>query len=397
MEDFRIDIPQADVDDLRRRLTDTRWPAELPGVGWTRGVPLGRLRALADYWRDEYDWRDAERRLNAHPQFLTEIDGQRIHVIHVRSPEPDAVPLLISHGWPGLNAEFRDVIGPLSDPVAYGGDPADAFHLVIPALPGFGFSSPVAETGWNVPRIARAWRELMARLGYETYVTQGGDAGSLVAREVAAIDPGRVAGVHVNMLLTFPSGDTDEMAALDDVGRERLARLEHFDADLSGYMRLQATRPQTLGYALTDSPAGQLAWIAEKFREWTDPRHDGDYPVDRDHLLDIVSLYWFTRTAGSSAQLYFEDRDGVRDAVAAVRPPALDVPVGVAVFSRDILPPIRQFADRDIPSITHWTEFDRGGHFPAMEQPALLVEDVRAFVRSLSVRPVRDTEALRIS
>ncbi|GAB3463645.1 epoxide hydrolase family protein [Actinophytocola sediminis] len=389
MESFRIDIAEAEVAELRRRLADTRWPTELPGVGWTRGVPRGHLRELAEYWRDGYDWRAAEDRLNAHPQFVTEIDGQPIHFIHVRSPEPDAVPLLVNHGWPGLNFEYRDVIGPLSDPAAHGGNPRDAFHLVIPALPGFGFSSPVSEVGWNVPRMARAFVELMARLGYDNYVTQGGDAGSLIARKVASLDEDRVAGVHVNMLLTFPSGDQDELAALDDLGRERLGRLQYFDEHLSGYMKLQATRPQTLGYALTDSPVGQLAWIAERFREWTDPRHDGDYPVDRDHLLDLVSVYWFTRTAASSAQLYYEDRDGVQDAVAAVAPKPLTVPVGVAAFPYDILPSIRPFADRDIPTITHWTEFDRGGHFPAMEQPALLVEDVAKFVRSLAIRAER--------
>jgi epoxide hydrolase len=383
MQPFRIDIPQADVDELRRRLADTRWPTELPDVGWTRGVPLGHLQKLTDYWRDDYDWREAEQRLNAHPQFVTEIDGQRIHYIHVRSPEPTATPLLISHGWPGLNYEFRDVIGPLSDPAAHGGDAADAFHLVIPAVPGFGFSSPVTELGWNVPRIARAFKELMARLGYDRYVTQGGDAGSLISREVANIDREHVFGVHVNMLLTFPSGDPDEIAELDDRGRAKLGRLQHFDEELSGYMKLQATRPQTLAYALTDSPAAQLGWIAERFREWTDPRHEGEYPIDRDLMLDLVSVYWFTRTAGSSAQLYFEDRAGVQDAQAAIKPPPLEVPVGVAAFPHDILPAIRQFADRDIPTITHWTEAERGGHFPAMEEPALLVQDIREFVRTL--------------
>ncbi|MFF5207168.1 epoxide hydrolase family protein [Streptosporangium sp. NPDC000396] len=384
MQPFRIEIPQADLDDLRRRIADTRWPDELPGVGWDRGVPCGYLKELAEYWQTEYDWRAAEARLNRYPQFVTEIDGADVHFLHVRSPEPDATPLLLTHGWPGSVAEFLDVIGPLSDPRAHGGDPADAFHLVIPSIPGYGFSTPLRETGWNVPRIAKAWAELMRSLGYDRYVAQGGDAGSVISLELGRVDPEHVAGVHVNMLMTFPSGDPAEFADLSESDQERLGKLSRFDADLSGYMKIQATRPQTLAYGLTDSPVGQLAWIVEKFREWTDSAKVPEDAVGRDQLLTIVTIYWLTATAGPSAQFYYEGAEGVRLAASGVQPPPVTVPVGVAVFPHDIFVPLRRFADRDLPNITHWTEFDRGGHFAAMEQPALLTDDIRSFARSLA-------------
>ncbi|WP_433241316.1 epoxide hydrolase family protein [Streptosporangium sp. CA-135522] len=382
MRPFRIEIPQTDLDDLNRRIADTRWPDELPGVGWDRGVPAGYLKELAEYWRTSYDWRAAEAKLNAHPQFVTEIDGADVHFLHVRSPEPDATPLLLTHGWPGSVAEFLDVIGPLSDPRAHGGDPADAFHLVIPSIPGYGFST-LRETGWNVPRIAKAWAELMRVLGYDRYVAQGGDAGSVISLELGRTDPEHVIGVHVNMLMTFPSGDPAEFADLSETDQARLGKLSQFDADLSGYMKIQATRPQTLSYGLNDSPIGQLAWIVEKFREWTDSAKVPEDAVDRDQLLTIVSIYWLTATAGSSAQFYYEGAEGVRQAANGILPPPVTVPVGVAVFPHDIFVPLRRLADRDLPNITHWTEFDRGGHFAAMEQPALLAGDIQAFVRSL--------------
>ncbi|MER6280272.1 MULTISPECIES: epoxide hydrolase family protein [unclassified Streptomyces] len=382
MHPFRIDIPQAQLDDLHRRLDATRWPDELPGVGWDRGVPLSYLKELADYWRTSFDWRAAEAQLNAHPQFTEEIDGARVHFLHVRSPEPDATPLLLTHGWPGSVAEFLDVIGPLTDPRAHGGDPADAFHLVIPSIPGYGFSS-LTETGWDTPRIARAWAELMARLGYDRYVAQGGDAGAVISLELGRIDPEHVAGVHVNMLMTFPSGDPAELAALDERDQARLGKLARFDAELSGYMKLQQTRPQTLAYALTDSPVGQLAWIVEKFLDWTGATELPEDAVDRDRLLTNVTIYWLTATAGSSAQFYYEGAAGVRAAAAGAVPPPLTVPVGVAVFPDDIFVPIRSLADRDLPTLTHWTEFEQGGHFAALEQPAALTGDVRAFARTL--------------
>lgn len=385
MRPYRIEVPQAELDDLRRRLADTRWPSELPGVGWERGVPSGYIKELAEYWRTTYDWRAAEARLNAHPQFVTDIDNTSIHLLHVRSPEADALPLLITHGWPGSVAEFLDVIGPLSDPRSHGGDPKDAFHLVIPSVPGFGFSGPHKVPGWSTHRVAEAWAELMRRLGYDRYVAQGGDAGSVISLDLGRVDPEHVAGVHVNMLMTLPSGDPAELADLSQSDQARLARMARFDSDLSGYMRLQSTRPQTLSYGLTDSPVGQLAWIVEKFRDWTDSKKVPEDAVDRDLLLTIVTIYWLTRTAGSSAQLYYEDADSLRRIGTAdgAQPPPVTVPVGVAVFPHDILVPIRRLADRQLARITHWTEFGRGGHFAAMEQPELLVADIRDFARSL--------------
>lgn len=383
MRPFRIDSPQEQIDDLHARLGATRWPDELPGAGWDRGVPLEYLKGLAEYWRTSFDWRAAEAELNRYPQFIEEIDGAPVHFLHVVSPEPDATPLLLTHGWPGSVAEFLDVIGPLSDPRAHGGDPADAFHLVIPSIPGYGFSNPLPEKGWDTARIARAWAELMARLGYDHYIAQGGDAGAVISLELGRTDPDHVLGVHVNMLMTFPSGDPAEFEGLTERDQARLGKLSRFDAELSGYMKLQQTRPQTLAYALTDSPVGQLAWIAEKFLDWTGAEQLPEEAVDRDRLLTIVSIYWLTATAGSSAQYYYEGAEAVRAAAGGAVPPPLTVPVGVAVFPDDIFVPIRRFADRDIPTLIHWTEFEHGGHFAALEKPAELAGDVRTFARSV--------------
>jgi pimeloyl-ACP methyl ester carboxylesterase len=370
---YRIDIPQGALDDLRDRLGRTRWPDELPGVGWDLGVPLDYLKGLAGYWATAYDWRGQEAALNEFAQFTTVIDGQNVHFLHVRSPEPEALPLLITHGWPGSIAEFLDIIGPLVDPAAHGGDPADAFHVIAPSIPGFGFSGPTHETGWNTVRVARAWVELMRRLGYERYGAQGGDTGALVSPELGRIDPEHLAGIHVNNLLTFPSGQLDD---LSDADQGRLKLMQRWQNEMSGYASIQSTRPQTLAYALTDSPAGQLAWIVEKFKEWTDPAAElPEDAVDRDRLLTDVSIYWLTATAGSSARLYYE---GARSWGQANEPSA--VPTGVAVFPMDIT--IRSIAESQH-NIVHWTEFDRGGHFAAMEAPDLLVADVREFFRPL--------------
>jgi epoxide hydrolase len=371
---FRIEVPQADLDDLRARLERTRWPDQLDGVGWEYGIPLGYLRDLADYWRTTYDWRRHERELNKFPQFTTTVQGQRVHFLHVRSPEPGALPLIMTHGWPGSFIEFTEVIGPLTDPRAHGGDPADAFHLVIPPIPGFGFSGPTREPGWNVRRIATAWDELMARLGYQRYGAQGGDWGAAISRELGLVAPGHLTGVHLTMLFRQGASGEDELTEEDQA---RLEKAREFRRTGSGYGAIQSTRPQTLAYGLTDSPAGQLAWIAEKFREWT----DGDLPddaVDRDQLLTNVTLYWLTATAGSSARLYYEAQraggwnPGERSTV----------PAGVAVFPHEIAPPVRSLAER-ANNIVHWSEFDRGGHFAAMEEPDLLIADVRAFFRHL--------------
>jgi microsomal epoxide hydrolase len=371
---FRIDIPQADLDDLRDRLARTRWPDQLPGVGWDYGIPLEYVKELAGYWRTGYDWRVQEARLNAFDQFTTAIDGQRIHFLHVRSAEPDALPLIITHGWPGSIVEFTNIIGPLTDPAAHGGDPADAFDLVVPSIPGYGFSGPTRDRGWNVRRIARAWASLMERLGYRRYGAQGGDWGSVISRELGLTAPGQVAGVHLNMFITRMPDDPGELT--EEESRRRQV-LREFRSSGSGYSAIQSTRPQTLAYGLTDSPAGQLAWVTEKFGEWTDEGLP-DEAVDRDQLLTNVTLYWLTGTAGSSARLYYE---AARSRTGG--PPAIStVPTGVAVFPREIALPIRRFAELT-DNIVHWTEFGRGGHFAAMEVPDLLVGDVRDFFRPL--------------
>jgi epoxide hydrolase len=379
---FRVEIPQADLDDLHDRLARTRWPDELAGVGWSRGVPLGYLKELAGYWRDGYDWRGQEARLNQLPQFTTEIDGQRIHFLHVRSPEADALPLIVTHGYPGSVVEFLDLVGPLTDPRAHGGDPADAFHLVAPSLPGYGFSTPVREPGWAMGRTSRAWVELMARLGYDRYGGQGGDIGAGVTGMLANLDPGHVVGVHLNSdplavaAVALPPGDQADRAAVTDAHRASLEWMRRFQADGLGYLELQRTRPQTVAYALTDSPVGQLAWIVEKFKEWTDPAADlPEDAVDRDQLLTNISIYWFTGTGASAAQFLYET------AHAQDWPGPSDIPQGWAVFAaHDDL--VRRLIDPD-GRIEHWSEFDRGGHFAAMEAPDLLVEDVRAFFRKL--------------
>ncbi|MFC8763327.1 epoxide hydrolase family protein [Streptomyces sp. NPDC057193] len=385
MRPFRIEIPQADIDDLNERLARTRWPeGEIPDADWSRGVPVEYLKELAEYWRSSFDWRAAEARLNQYPQFITEIDGTDIHFLHVTSPEPTAKPLIITHGWPGSVAEFLDVIGPLTDPAAHGGDPADAFHVVIPSIPGYAFSGPTRAAGWDTRRVARAWAELMNRLGYDRYFVQGGDWGMPISLELGLADPEHVAGVHVNMFVTFPPQDPAAFEGLDATDLGRLEFAGRFQQDGMGWQRIQSTRPQTLSYGLTDSPVGQLAWIVEKFKEWTAADKVPEDAVSREHLLTNVSLYWFTGTAGSSAQLYYESAHG-DEAFARTwgGPWELTAPVGVAVFPEDAALPIRRWADPLLPTLTHWTEFDKGGHFAALEQPALLVQDVRAFVRPL--------------
>ncbi|WP_370010728.1 epoxide hydrolase family protein [Nocardia cyriacigeorgica] len=376
---FRIDIPQSDLDDLHRRLDVTRWPAPLPGDDWDTGVPTGWLRELVAYWRNDYDWRAAERGLNEFPQFTTEIDGQLIHFLHVRSPEPDALPLILTHGWPGSIVEFLDLIGPLTDPRAHGGDPADAFHVVIPSLPGFGFSGPVTEAGWTVERIATAWAELMSRLGYERFGVQGGDIGAAVSPEVGRVAPQRVAGVHVNGgvgdFLPLPLAE-EELATLTDLERDRVRRTEAFMQEEFGYISIQSTRPQTLAYGLVDSPVGQLAWIMDKFREWTHPRTvDPDQIIDRDRLLTNVMLYWLTGTAGSAAYVGY-----AQDAPWGVEKQNSGVPTGVIVFAHDVA--IRKYAGT-ADTITRWIDVDRGGHFAALEEPVLLTTDIREFFRDL--------------
>ncbi|MFB4309156.1 epoxide hydrolase family protein [Actinomadura sp. GTD37] len=350
---FRIDIPQADLDDLGDRLARTRWPNEIADAGWDYGFPLARLKELAEYWRTGYDWRRHEAELNELPHFTTEIEGQDVHFVHVRSPRPDALALILTHGWPGSFLEFRDVIEPLSRD----------FHLVIPSIPGFGFSGPTHERGWDAGRVARAWAELMRRLGYERYGAQGGDFGAGISTALGAAAPANVVGVHVNYLPTRPDPDAGvELSASDEA---RLDKVRHLMANRPPYQALQALTPQTIGYALTDSPVGQLVWIAERFAQWTGP----DTQIDDDRMLTDVSLYWLTATAASSARLARETPRGGAPCRA---------PLGVAVFAHDITQPVRPLAER-LYDIRHWSEFDRGGHFAAMEVPELLAGDVRDF------------------
>jgi len=376
---FRIDIAQAQLDDLAARLARTRFGTPLPGDDWKTGVPTSYLVELVAYWRDEFDWRAQEKSLNTFPQFVTEIDGQNIHFLHVRSPEPGALPLVLTHGWPGSFVEFLDVIGPLTDPVAHGGNPADAFHVVVPSLPGFGFSGPVRESGWNIHRIAGAWAELMSRLGYDRYGVQGGDIGAGVSPEVARIARDAVAGVHLNGNIGVPVHDVDEAerASLTPLERDRLDRVSRFLTDEFGYISIQSTRPATLGAALADSPVGQLAWIVDKFREWTHPRealpHD---VVGIDRLLTNVMLYWLTDTASSAAYVGYtqESSWGTANSVSSV-------PTAVIVFAHDV--GIRRYAEREH-AITRWTDVeDRGGHFAALEEPATLTADIRDFFAGL--------------
>lgn len=383
---FRVDFPQSDIDDLHRRLDATRWPDELPGVGWAYGVPKDYLQDLVHHWRHAYDWRAAEERLNSWPQFTTEIDGARVHFAHIRSPEPDATPLIMTHGWPGSIVEFTDVVGPLTDPRAYGGDPADAFHLVVPSIPGFGLSGPTRDTGWEFTRVAAAFAVLMERLGYRRYGAQGGDWGGAVSRELGRAHPDRVSGVHLNLLpgssaVTEPTAL--ELAELTPYERERTLgswrRGQEWNREEAGYAVLQSTRPQTLAYALTDSPVGQLAWIAEKFRQWTDSRDRPEDAVDRDLMLTNVMLYWLTGTAGSSARIYYERAHA---AYWGTPPEPSTAPTALAVFPEENFVALRHVAERT-DTIVRWTEFDRGGHFAAMEEPDLLVADIRAFFRQL--------------
>lgn len=376
IEQFRIAVPQEDLDDLRDRLERTRWPAESPATGWQRGVPMAYLRELVDYWLGSYDWRAWEARLNALPQFTTVIDRQRIHFVHLRSSEPDALPLVITHGWPGSFVELLAIIGPLTDPAAHGGDEVDAFDVIAPSPPGFAFSTPVTEPGWTHQRVARAWVELMRRLGYRRYGAHGGDTGFLVSPEIGRIAPDRVVGVHIYGGLEFDSITAADHPQLTDAERRRLAAVDWLRREATGYAAIQSTRPQTLGFALNDSPVAQLAWIADKFHDWTDPAAVlPDQAVGRDHLLTNVTLYWLTGTGATSAHQYYENR--VAPAAPATRS---EVPTGIAVFPTD--PNVRRVAERQH-TVMRWAEYGRGGHFAALEAPDLLLDDLRAFYRPL--------------
>jgi pimeloyl-ACP methyl ester carboxylesterase len=378
---FQIHVRSEDLDDLRDRLVSTRWPVQPSGTGWERGVPLDYLRGLVDHWSNGFDWAAREQELNRFPQHMTTVEGQDIHFVHARSPEPGALPLVLLHGWPVSFAEFSQVIGPLSDPVAHGGEARDAFHVVVPSHPGFGYSTPVPEPGWSTSRVAAAVVEIMHRLGYDRYGAHGGDVGAGVAAGLSPADPNGVVGVHVasdpRTAVSFAmfAGDPALTPGLTDEERERVEKMKETSADDMGYLQIQSTRPQTLAYALTDSPVAQLAWIVEKFRAWTDPAADlPEDAVDLDLLLTNVSLYWFTRTGASAAHFLYDSmhaQDWGDEGTA---------PTGFAVFGRDSVS--RRLMDPE-QRVEHWTEFDRGGHFPAMEVPELLTEDIRSFFRPL--------------
>ncbi|MDY7102887.1 MAG: alpha/beta fold hydrolase [Actinomycetota bacterium] len=363
------------IEDLRERLARTRWPDQLPGTTWELGTDRDYLQDLCEHWLTDYDWRRWEAELNRHPQYTTGIDGEQIHFLHVRSPHADALPLIMTHGWPGSIVEFLDVIEPLTDPTAHGGDAADAFHVVCPSIPGFGFSGPTVTPDVTPRRVARMHAELMAQLGYDRYVAQGGDWGAVITAWLGADHADHVAGIHLNMVVAPPT-DLDD---LTDAERAALERRRRFRAEGTGYQEIQGTKPQSLAYGLTDSPAGLAGWIVEKFREWSDCGGDLTSAIDRDVLLTNLTIYWVTETAGSSARIYHAHRHAPeRDQF----PARVEVPTGCSIFPGENSQPSRRWAEARY-NVTCWSEHTKGGHFAAMEQPAALVDDLRECFRPL--------------
>jgi pimeloyl-ACP methyl ester carboxylesterase len=380
---YRLLVPEEELIDLRDRLVRTRWPEPETVDDWSQGVPLAYLRELCEYWATRYDWRATEARLNVLPQFRTRIDGLGIHLVHVRSPHPDAFPLVLTNGWPGSIVEYLKVIGPLTDPTAYGGDASDAFHLVCPTLPGFGLSDRPARTGWGVERTADAWNRLMVRLGYQRYGAHGTDWGTSVTTRMAQADPVRVAGIHLAPPLAAP--DPATMTDLTDAERAALEAQRHASEWEDGYSAEQSTKPQTIGYSLVDSPAGVCAWIVEKFRTWADCDGHPENAVSRDELLDNVMLYWLPATGASSARLYWQSIRQVQDWMTRPATETVTVPTGCSIFPHENPRVSRRWAAHRYPNIVYWNEPDRGGHFPALEQPDIFVGELRAFFRH--VRP----------
>jgi len=369
---FTVNIPEADLEDLQRRLQHTRWPDQETCQDWSQGMPLAYTRELANYWATDYDWRRFERKLNSWPQFTTRIDDIDIHFIHWRSPHEDALPLIISHGWPGSVVEFHKIIDALTDPTAHGGKAEDAFHVVAPSLPGFGFSGKPATTGTSVEKIGHMWGQLMARLGYDRYVAQGGDWGSMITQSMGQTETTHCAGIHINMPIVAPDPETmDQLTPQEQSALEAMSFYNDWD---SGYSKQQSTRPQTLAYGLADSPVGQMAWIIEKFYAWTDSEQDGvrhpENILSRDEMLDNVMMYWLNNCAASSARLYWE----------SFGTPNLDpitMPVGCTVFPREIFRCSRRWALKRFSNLIHWGEPERGGHFAALEQPEIFLQEVR--------------------
>jgi len=375
---FAIDIPENQLSDLRERLARTRWPDRQTVDDWSQGIPLDYVKELCRYWAEGYDWRRCEASLNGWGSFRARLDGDGpeeigIHFLHARSPHSDALPLVLTHGWPGSIIEFSKVIGPLTDPASHGGDPADAFHVVCPTLPGYGFSDKPTRSGWGLQRIARAWAQLMAGLGYERYGAQGGDWGAAVTMVIGADDGDRCAGIHLNMAIAPPG--PDDMTDLTEAEKSALDAMAHYDRWESGYMKEQSTRPQTLGYGLADSPSGQAAWIIEKFCGWTDCDGHPENVLTKDELLDNVMLYWLPDAGASSARLYWE----AVTAMGGLEP--IGIPTGISVFPKELFRVSRRWAHRRFTDLRFFSEPEKGGHFAAFEQPERFVEDVRSFFR----------------
>jgi epoxide hydrolase len=371
---FTVAIPDSEIEDLKNRLARTRWPNQETVSDWSQGVRRENTQSLIGYWEHEYDWRRFESELNQFPQFLTEIDGVDIHFIHVRSKNPNAMPLILTHGWPGSVVEFLKLIGPLTDPVAFGGSIEDSFDVVIPSLPGFGFSGKPTETGWNVVRIARAWAELMSRLGYDKWTAQGGDWGSVVTSALGVLRPEGLLGIHLNSPYAFPVQIPDSLSPEEQNAMDTLA---FYNGDLGGANHVQGTKPETIGIALADSPAGQAAWIYDKFQSKTDNQGLAEDALTTDEILDAISLYWFTNSAASSARIYWENKGG------SMAGPKLALPVAVTVFPRDIPLLPRTWIEDTYTDLIHYGEASKGGHFAAFEQPEIMISEIRAGLRSL--------------
>jgi epoxide hydrolase len=371
---FTVAIPDSEIEDLKLRLARTRWPNPETVADWSQGVRLEHAKSLVNYWEREYDWRRFESELNRFPQFLTEIDGLDIHFIHVKSKNPNAMPLILTHGWPGSIVEFLKLIDPLTDPVAFGGNVEDSFDVVVPSLPGFGFSQQPTETGWNVIRIATAWAELMKRLGYKNWAAQGGDWGSVVTSALGALQPEGLLGIHLNSPYAFPAQIPDTLSPEEQNAVDTLAL---YGGDMGGANHLQGTKPETIGIALADSPAGQAAWIYDKFQSKTDNHGLAEDALTTDEILDAISLYWFTNSAASSARIYWENKGG------SMAGPKLTLPVAVTVFPRDIPLLPRTWIEDTYSDLIHYGEAEKGGHFAAFEQPEIMISEIRSGLRSL--------------